>query len=190
MKLTPTASQTVGPFFHLGCTTTHSVSCLAGPDAKGTHIRLICRVFDGEGTPVPDAMIEIWQADAEGKYNHPADPRANGTDPHCSGFGRLATNEDGVCVFETVKPGRVPAEGRELQAPHLNVSVFARGLLTRLVTRVYFDGDAANHECPILALVPADRRGTLLAHSDSVNSNDWHFEIRLCGADETVFFDV
>ena len=128
-SLTPTPSQTVGPFFHLGCTESHSVSCLAGPDAKGERVRLTCRVTDGENAAVPDAMIEIWQADSEGRYNHPADPRADGTDPNCAAYGRLATNGDGICVFETIKPGRVPANDRSLQAPHLNISVFARGVL-------------------------------------------------------------
>jgi protocatechuate 3,4-dioxygenase alpha subunit len=195
MDLTPTPSQTVGPFFHLGCTETHAVSCLAGPEAKGERLRLTCRLFDGEGAPIPDAMIEIWQADSEGRYNHPADPRSGVTDPHCTGYGRLATNKDGCCVFETIKPGRVSTDAGALQAPHLNVSVFARGVLKRLATRIYFAGDTATGECPILALVPEERRGTLMAHPDAHTPDpdtpgDWRFDIHLCGANETVFFDV
>ena len=190
MDLTPTASQTVGPFFHLGCTETHSVRRLAGPDAKGERVRLTCRVFDGEGVPIPDAMIEIWQADSQGRYNHPADPRASGRDPHCSGYGRLATDKDGQCLFETIKPGRVPGDGGALQAPHLNISVFARGVLKRLATRIYFEGDPANVECPVLALVPEERRGTLMAQPDAHSPGNWRFDIHLCGAHETVFFDV
>ncbi|MGH9496735.1 MAG: protocatechuate 3,4-dioxygenase subunit alpha [Candidatus Sulfotelmatobacter sp.] len=190
VDLTPTPSQTVGPFFHLGCTETHSVRFLAGEDAKGERVRVTCRVFDGEGVPIPDAMIEIWQADSQGRYNHPADLRANGKDPDCSGFGRLATDKDGQCVFETIKPGRVPMDDDLLQAPHMNVSVFARGVLKRLATRIYFNGEPANAECPILTLVPEDRRATLMAHPDARGSGNWRFDIHLCGAHETVFFDV
>ena len=187
---TPTPAQTAGPFFHLGCTTTHSVACIASPDAKGERIRLICRVLDGDSAPMDDAMIEIWQADSEGRYNHPADSRAENTDPACGGFGRLATNADGICIFDTIKPGRAAGNGGTLQAPHFNVSVFARGVLKRLATRIYFAGDPANDEDPILALVPEDRRSTLMALSVSSQPGDWHFDLRLCGKDETVFFDV
>jgi len=188
--LTPTPSQTVGPYFHLGCTTTHSVACIAGPEAKGERIRLICRVLDGDGAAVDDAMIEIWQADSEGRYNHPADSRAKGRDPACNGFGRLATDAAGTCVFSTIKPGRAPGNNDTLQAPHFNVSVFARGVLKRLATRIYFANDPANNMDPILALVPEERRSTLMAFSDPHRPGDWHFDVRLCGKDETVFFDV
>ena len=188
--LTPTPSQTVGPFFHLGCTESYSVSCLAAAEAKGERVQLICRVFDGEGAAVPDAMIEIWQADAEGRYNHPADPRNSAADRNCSGYGRLATDKDGRCMFETIKPGRVPMDDGASQAPHLTVSVFARGVLKRLATRIYFDGDAANEECPILALVPEPRRSTLMAKADSSAPGAWHIDIHLSGPKETVFFDV
>jgi protocatechuate 3,4-dioxygenase alpha subunit len=190
MDKVPTPSQTVGPYFHLGCTATHSVICIAGQDAKGERVHLICRVFDGEGVPVNDAMIEIWQADSEGRYNHPADADSEKRDPDCSGFGRMATDSEGACTFDTIKPGRVSADDGRLQAPHLNVSVFARGLLQRLASRIYFDGDPANGECPILALVPEERRSTLLAHPDSAHPGRWHFDIHLCGSGETVFFDV
>jgi protocatechuate 3,4-dioxygenase alpha subunit len=189
MDQAPSPSQTIGPYFHLGCIYTRSLSCLAGPRAKGERMRLICRVLDGDGIPVNDSMIEIWQADSEGKYNHPADPRPGG-DPDCSGFGRLATDKDGTCVFETIKPGRVPGNDDTLQAPHLNVSVFARGVLNRLATRAYFDGDTANPEDSVLALVPEGRRSTLMACSDSAIATDWRFDIHLCGEHETVFFDV
>jgi protocatechuate 3,4-dioxygenase alpha subunit len=195
MNIEPSASQTVGPFFHLGCIDGHSVSCLASDKAKGEHIQLTFRVLDGEGQPVNDAMIEIWQADAQGKYNHPADWQDKIADSHCRGFGRLAIDVNGTCIFETIKPGRVPGNGSTLQAPHLEVSVLARGLLNRLVTRVYFEGDLANAEDPILALVPESRRWTLMAKTlmektDLKNSQRWVFDIHLCGTDETVFFDV
>lgn len=190
MDTTPTPSQTVGPYFHLGCTASHAVNCIAGPAADGEHVSLTCRVLDGEDVPVPDAMIEIWQADAEGRYHHPVDARSPNCDPACNGFGRMATDSEGTCSFETIKPGRVSADGGRMQAPHLNVSVFARGLLQRLATRIYFDADPGNAECPILALVPEERRSTLLAHADPAHPGHWHFDIHLCGSSETVFFDV
>ena len=185
MDLTPTPSQTAGPFLHLGCTQDHSVPCIAGQQAKGEHLQLVCRVIDGDGKPVPDAMIEIWQADADGNYGN----SDAASDPHCGGFGRMPTDEQGSCRFETIKPGRV-SSATGMQAPHLNVSVFARGILNRLATRIYFAGGFTNGECPILALVPEDRRHTLLAHPSGEQAREWHFDIRLCGENETVFFDV
>lgn len=153
-------------------------------------MRLTCRVLDGDGVPVNDAMIEIWQADAAGKYNHPDDSRTESGDPACAGFGRLATDANGGCVFDTVKPGRVPGNRGGMQAPHFSVSVFARGILRRLATRIYFGDDPANDEDPILSLVPAERRHTLMARRDAGHPDEWYFEVRLCGNDETVFFDV
>ena len=134
-------------------------------------MELACRVLDGDGAPVNDAMIELWQADADGGYGL---------------FGRLATKDDGACVFETIRPGR----DRMLQAPHINVSIFARGLLKRAITRIYFAGDAANAEDPVFVLVPEHRRETLLARLDPSNPGRWRFEIHLCGERETVFFDI
>ena len=114
MDLIPTASQTAGPYFHLGMTETRSVSRIAGPQTKGERVWLTCRVIDGDGVPVNDAMVEIWQADAEGKYNHPDDAREKTADPAWLGFGRMATAEDGGCEFETIRPGRVPGSGNAL----------------------------------------------------------------------------
>lgn len=192
MELTPTPSQTVGPFFHLGCTDYASVGSLVTPETKGEIIHLVCRVLDGEGQPVPDAMIEIWQANAEGRYAHPEDTQPKALDPNFNGFGRLATDERGSCSFATIKPGRVPGNDGVLQAQHINVSVFARGVLQRLATRAYFAGDPANTEDPVLALVPADRWSTLLAQRDPADNSRgrWLFDIYLCGEQETVFFDV
>lgn len=186
--LVPTASQTVGPFFHLGCTDCGTVENLVKPETKGERILLTCRVLDGEGVPVNDAMIEIWQANAEGKYDHPDDRQAKALDPTFNGFGRMATDENGVCAFKTIRPGRVPGNNGELQAAHINASVFARGVLKRLATRIYFAGDPSLANDPVLALVPADRRGTLEAKE--TRSGEWNFNIHLCGPDETVFFDV
>jgi protocatechuate 3,4-dioxygenase alpha subunit len=188
--LTPTPSQTVGPFFHLGCTEQASVGSLITPATKGERIQLICRVFDGDGQPVPDAMIEIWQANAEGRYAHPEDTQQKPLDPSFNGFGRLAMDEQGSCIFETIKPGRVSGNDGMLQAPHINVSTFARGILKRLATRIYFAEDSANAEDPVLALVPVERRSTLLAQPDTADKNRWLFNIHLCGKNETVFFDV
>jgi protocatechuate 3,4-dioxygenase, alpha subunit len=186
MDLTPTPSQTVGPYLHLGLTDRESISCLAREGIKGERVWLTFRVLDGEGVPVPDAMIEVWQADAEGNYkNHNAS-----VDTAFCGFGRQATDKDGSCTFESVKPGLVPGRDGTLQAPHINVSVLGRGILKRLSTRAYFAGEAANVEDPILALVPENRRATLFAQPKPARAGHWIFEIRLRGEGETVFFDV
>lgn len=189
MDLIATGSQTVGPFFHLGCSDPFSVPVIAGPLVKGEHLKFICTLYDDEGTLLPDAMIEIWQANADGKYNHPADHQDKEIDSEFRGFGRLASDKGGCCEFETIKPGRVPSWTNTLQAPHLEISVFARGLLKRLVTRAYFAGDPANNEDPVLALVPGDRRETLMAHPGP-QPGAWRFEVHLAGEKETVFFDI
>jgi len=189
MDLVPTPSQTVGPFFQIELTTDeHCVKCIAGPKTKGERARITFRVRDGEGAPVDDAMLEVWQADSTGKYKHPDDPRPGNPDQDWTGFGRLATGDDGTCVLETIKPGCV--RYNTVQAPHVTLAVFARGMLKQLYTRVYFAGDATNEEDPILLLVPAERRDTLMAKPDSARPGHWHFDVRLQGDQETVFFDV
>ena len=195
-----TPSQTVGPFFHYGlpwkgCADLvgdtdigartelfpedHYV--LAKPTAKGEVagevITLEGVVLDAAGEVVPDAMIEIWQADASGRY---ADGSSN---TGFIGFGRASTGEDGVYRFRTVRPGRVDDQ----QAPHIAVGVFGRGLIKRLATRAYFDDEAANADDPILALVPIERRDTLIARKVG---DVWRFDITLQGERETVFFDI
>jgi len=183
-------SQTIGPFYHFGLTTNQALGCLASPGARGEHIRLRFRVLDGDGAPVPDGMIELWQADASGKYHHPADTQEKEPDPSFCGFGRLATDAGGACTFDSVRPGRVPDGRGGCQASHINVSLFTRGMLVRLVTRVYFEGDPALAEDPVLALVPEERRATLLARPDRDAPGQWNFEIRMQGERETVFFDI
>ncbi len=183
-------SQTIGPFYDFALTANEQLGRMAGPDAKGERIRLRIALFDGDGAPVPDGMIELWQADASGKYDHPSDAQDKSPDPAFCGFGRLATNAAGVCQFATIRPGRVPAEGDAWQAPHINVSIFARGLLGHLVTRVYFAGDPALEEDPALALIPANRRQTLIAQPDAMQPGQWNLDIRLQGESETVFFDI
>jgi protocatechuate 3,4-dioxygenase, alpha subunit len=190
LDLTPTPSQTVGPYLHIGLTNRRSVGLIAGPDVKGERVSLRLRLLDGDGAPVPDGMIEIWQANAEGKYNHPEDTTDAAVDPSFLGFGRMPTAADGSCLFETIKPGQVPGLDGKLQAPHLTLGVFGRGLLKRLATRVYFAGEAANDADPVLALVPPERRSTLLAQPDPARPNGWQLDVHLCGEGETVFFDV
>ena len=190
-----TPSQTVGPFLHLGLAPAGYNfrpvfgSSLADPGLAGTHIKIEGCVWDGEGNVVPDALVEIWQADAEGRYAHPADGRALSSNSF-RGFGRAATDAAGRYGFATIKPGTVPGPNGTTQAPHLNLGLFARGLLKRLITRVYFAGEASNAGDPILALVPADRRHTLLAEPDAARPDLFRFDIRLQGRDETVFFDA
>lgn len=190
MDHVPVPSQTVGPFFHLGCTDRHCVASLVSAATKGERLHLKICVLDGDGVPVPDAMIEIWQANSEGKYNHPDDPQKSAVGPGFSGFGRLPTDDKGCCVFETVKPGQVAAHHGGMQASHVNISVFARGVLKRLPTRAYFSGDPALESDPVLALVPKERQETLLLRNSPDQLSKWYFEIRLCGENETVFFDI
>ena len=190
MDLVPSPSQTIGPFFHIYFDAKGVCGCIAGAEAKGEHIQLTCRVVDGDGVPIPDALIELWQTDAQGIFNHPADERHGNADPAVLGFGRLPTDNEGICVFETVRPGRIPAPAGSSYAPHIVVSVFGRGLLKRLVTRIYFAGDSANRDDSVLALVSQGRRETLMAHPDSTRLGLRNFDIRLSGDDETVFFDV
>jgi protocatechuate 3,4-dioxygenase, alpha subunit len=194
MDFVPTSSQTAGPYFHLGMTDTRSVPRIAGPQTKGERVWLTCRVLDGDDAPLSDAMIEIWQADAEGRYNHPDDVRnedgAERGDGSWLGFGRMPTALDGSCEFETIKPGRVRGVGNQAQAPHLNVAIFARGMLKQLYTRIYFADDPSNPEDAVMALVPSSRRETLIAQPDPAQPGHWRFDIHLQGDLETVFFDV
>lgn len=200
-----TPSQTVGPFFAFGLTP-HS-RCdwkpsdrydwkdtvganLVTPDASGRKIRIEGRVLDGDGVPINDAMVEIWQADAQGHYAHPRDTRAR---PNTSfkGFGRSATDKDGVYVFDTIKPGRVPGPDGKMQAPHIVFCIFSRGMLRQVYTRLYFSDEPSNAEDPILALVPAERRGTLIAHRQGDGEPAvYRFDIRVQGENETVFFEI
>lgn len=187
-------SQTVGPFFHYGLTPGEAYpnvpasadGRVAGDGTAGEHIVVTGRVFDGAREPVPDAMIEIWQADSEGRYAHPNDGRPRASNSFM-GFGRSDTKADGTYRFETIKPGRVPGPGGRDQAPHLVVAVFGRGMLKQLYTRCYFDGEASNADDAILGLVPPDRRHTLIARREG---STYRLDIRLQGDDETVFFDV
>jgi protocatechuate 3,4-dioxygenase alpha subunit len=180
-----TPSQTVGPFLAIG------LPWPDGPDvvAPGTPgaITIGGRVLDGAGEPVPDALVETWQAAPDGSFAHPDDPRGGG-DPRFRGFGRCGTDAGGRYHIATLRPGAFPAAaGGGTEAPHLDVSVFARGLLDRVVTRIYFaDEAAANAADPVLELT-GDRRETLVARADN---GVLRFDIRLQGEGETVFFEL
>ncbi len=183
-----TPFQTVGPFFDFALDFPGG-GAVATADTQGARVSIEGAVLDGAGEPIPDALIEIWQANAAGRYHHPDDARELPVDPNFDGFGRVATDAAGRFSFDTIKPGRVPGPGGGLQAPHIIVSVLGRGILTRLVTRIYFDDDpAANGEDAILGLVPPHRRQTLLAQTKG--DGRYRFDIIVQGENETVFFDV
>jgi len=196
MSRSVTAPQTIGPFFHRALLHEdghREWNDLAARGAAGERVAIEGRVIDGDGAPVGDAMLEVWQANAAGRYDHPDDRRENRTlDPKFHGFGRVATDSDGRFRLRTVKPGPVPGIGDAPQAPHLNVSVFARGLLKRLVTRIYFPGDPLNEADPLLSALPAARRATLIARVADGGAAErvLHFDVVLQGDDETVFLDV
>jgi protocatechuate 3,4-dioxygenase alpha subunit len=200
-----TPSQTVGPFFayglapHSRCdwqpSDTYDWKQTAGsnlvtPDATGTRIRIEGRITDGDGIGINDAMIEIWQADAQGRYAAQRDTRAR-PNTQFKGFGRSATDKNGEFSFDTVKPGSVLGPEGKPQAPHIVVCIYSRGMLRQLYTRLYFSDESSNSSDPILALVPGDRRDTLIAHKQSHEGhNVYRFDIRVQGGGETVFFDI
>jgi len=194
-----TPSQTVGPYFAYGLTPEQYRypyrSAVTGHplqrDTEGERIRIEGRVLDGNDEPIPDAMVEIWQANAHGRYNHPADQRQdNRLDPNFKGFSRTGTGTDPEqrFVIETIKPGAI-GDG---QAPHLNLILFMRGLLTHLYGRIYFSDEVeANAADPVLSQVPSDRRATLIAERDETPGGVvYRLDLHMQGPDETVFFDV
>ncbi len=200
-----TPSQTVGPFFAYGLTPkgrcewapngSYSWKETVGdnlitPDATGQKIHIEGRITDGDGVQINDAMIEIWQADSQGRYLHARgeQPRPNAK---FTGFGRSATDKNGVFGFDTVKPGAVAGPNGKSQAPHIVVCIFSRGMLRQIYTRLYFSDEAANATDSILNLVPADRRGTLIAHKEAgTEPSCYRFDIHVQGDNETVFFDI
>lgn len=207
-----TPSQTVGPFFHYGLPwkggadlvgqsemgarpelfpEEHYLLNLSAPKdtPQGDVIEIAGRVLDGNGDPIGDAMIEIWQANAAGRYRSEDDPREDiAIDPGFIGFGRASTDDKGIYRFRTIMPGRVPGPGNTLQAPHIALSVFGRGLVKRLATRFYFDGAPGNDTDPILVLVPEQRRATLIAQRRE--DGTWWLDIVIQGEMETVFLDL
>lgn len=191
MERKQTPSQTVGPFFHYGLMVGEDLNILVGDQARGDRILIKGQITDGEGQPVPDAMVEIWQADSDGYHRHPSDPNHKKADPHFKGFGRADTTKNGTFTFKTVKPGVVAFDAQSNQAPHINVRVFSRGMLIHAYTRLYFsDEDEANQHDPVLNLVDADRQHTLIAvKQETGDLPTYCFNIRLQGDDETVFLN-
>jgi len=187
MTLNATTSHTVGPYYHIGLTWLNRED-LASAGTLGERVAITGQVVDGNGEGVNDAMLEVWQANAAGKYDHPEDDQDKALDPNFAGFGRVPVDGEGRFRFSTIKPGSVPGLKGTTQAPHLVVLVFARGLVKHLLTRIYFDGEAANGDDPLLASVPAERRHTLVAKTDASGVYQWN--VILQGTDEeTVFFD-
>jgi protocatechuate 3,4-dioxygenase, alpha subunit len=181
MSRVPTASQTVGPFFSIGLSALcrENIGCA---DEKGERVKICGQVWDGDGKPVPDAVLEIWQAGEDGCKNSPEDVP--------NGFARIATNERGEFRFTTSKPeARREADGT-VHAPHAVVLVLMRGLLRHLVTRVYFGGAAEISEDAVMRLVPPERRETLIASPSPEGGDEWRWDIRLQGEKETAFFEA
>ena len=187
MSRAVTPSQTIGPFYW-GTIVNTCHADLAPNGVAGERIEIVLALHDVAGAIVTDGLFELWQANSHGRYNHPDDRRNLPLDAGFEGYGRASTDGSGFARFSTVKPGRVPWPEGGLQAPHINVSLFARGVLNRLATRLYFDGDPALAEDPVLKLVEPARRATLIAKRD--DKGVWRLPIHLGGPNETVFFDV
>jgi protocatechuate 3,4-dioxygenase, alpha subunit len=189
VEITP--SQTVGPYLSLGLPWPEGPFVV--PEGTTGAITIAGRVFDGNNQPLPDALVETWQADENGRFNHPGDPRGaveSGT-AGFRGFGRCATDSEGRYRIVTVRPGSLPTPEGGVEAPHLDVNVFARGLLNRVVTRIYFPDESLNASDPVLAGIDPERRETLIAVAPpGSGGNEFRFDIRLQGGRETVFFDV
>jgi protocatechuate 3,4-dioxygenase, alpha subunit len=201
--LKETASQTAGPYVHIGLIPgmagfdifeKNFSNVLVGPDTKGERITLQGRVLDGTGTPLRDVLLEIWQANAAGRYNHPADRSTGELDENFRGWGRAGSDFDsGLITFETIRPGVTLDKAGRRCAPHINVWIVARGINVGLNTRLYFsDEEAANATDPVLSLIEQPvRRSTLIAkRSEQGGKTVYSFTINLQGSDETVFFDV
>ena len=179
--------QTVGPFFSIGFDWLNCTNI--GADAQGSRVAIRGRILDGDGHGVPDAFLEIWQADAQGKYCEQPSGDEVVNAKKFFGFARVPTNQNGEFSITTIQPGRVPGHGGKPQAPHLNISIFMRGLLRRLVTRMYFPDDAANEADSVLTTVPLQRRATLIARNADNDKSILYWDVHLQGEQETVFFE-
>jgi protocatechuate 3,4-dioxygenase, alpha subunit len=189
MSLRATTSQTVGPYFKIGLQWLNRDN-LVGEGVSGERVTIQGRVFDGDGVPVPDAILEIWQANAHGKYDHPEDTQDKPLESGFKGYGRVPVTAAGLFRFATIKPGSVPGPKGGEQAPHLLVSVFMRGVLRRMVTRIYFPDEPRNAADFILNLVEPARRPTLIAKKSAGAPGTLEWNVVLQGSDETVFFDL
>ncbi len=189
MKQTP--SQTVGPFYSIGLTRA-LMNALASENAEGERIRIEGQVFDGDGNVVPDALVEIWQANSYGRYNHPEDIQEKPLDANFLGWARSGTDKNGGFFFETIKPGPVPGNDESVQAPHVNVCVMARGMLVHAFTRIYFADEKLNDSDPVLNSIKnkARRKTLIAARGEKDGQAVYRFDIRLQGENETVFFDM
>jgi protocatechuate 3,4-dioxygenase alpha subunit len=189
MSVPATTWQTVGPFFSIGFSWLYRDN-LAGPGVSGERVEISGRILDGDGNPVPDGIVEIWQVNSQGKYAHPDDPQEKKVEEGFIGYGRVPTDGSGRFRFKTIKPGRVPGPDGSLQAPHLEISIFTRGLLRRLITRIYFPDEASNAEDFALGLVEPGRRETLVAKRIGEQAGELEWNVKLQGVGETVFFDI
>jgi protocatechuate 3,4-dioxygenase, alpha subunit len=185
MSLRASTSQTIGPYLRIGLEWM-VIEDLAPAGVAGERVRIEGRVIDGNANPVNDAAVEVWQANSHGRYASPEDVQDKPLERGFRGYGRSLTDDAGAFRFRTIKPGRVPGPDGKLQAPHLAVTIFMRGLLKQLQTRMYFPDDPANTDDPVLALVPAERRSTLIARR---NGDVLEWNVLLQGKGETVFFD-
>lgn len=185
--------QTIGPFFNRGLLQgdESDLTNAGSQPPDGQIIEVTGVVFEETGNPVPSAVLEIWQANAQGRYDHPGDQSAAPLDPNFKGFGRAISDIEGVFRFRTIMPGPVPGPGNTLQAPHLAMSIHSAGLLRRLITRVYFDGNSENADDPILnSIDDTEHRATLIAKKrDGADNPVYEFNIKLRGDGETAFFE-
>jgi protocatechuate 3,4-dioxygenase alpha subunit len=188
MKLRASTWQTVGPFFSIGMKHRY-LADIAGADSAGERIAVAGRVLDGDKAPISDAVLEIWQANAYGKYAHSEDAQDKPLDPTFLGHGRIPTNIDGAFAFTTIKPGSVDLPDGRPQAPHLVVGLMMRGLLRRLTTRIYFPGEPLNESDEILQRVDPARRKTLLLAPHAARTGHFRWDVHMQGEAETVFFD-
>jgi protocatechuate 3,4-dioxygenase alpha subunit len=186
VSLRASTSQTIGPYLRIGLEWM-VIEDLAPQGVAGERVRIEGRVLDADGKPVNDAALEIWQANSQGKYASPEDPQDKPVERAFRGYGRSLTDDAGAFRFRTIKPGRVPGPEGKLQAPHITVTIFMRGLLKQLQTRIYFPDEAANADDPVLNLVPAERRASLVAKNRADGVLEWN--VVLQGENETVFFD-
>src|SRR5688500_4976723 len=186
-ELTP--FQPVGPYFHVMLRDELlGFASLVTGQTRGHRISIEGTVRDGSEAPLADGLVEIWQADAEGRYRHSEDPASGSVDPAFGGYGRAATDAQGRFRFDTIRPGRVAGPDGQLQAPHILMAILAPGILTRYWTRLYFENERSNATDQVLQLVPPARRDTLLAREESTGR--YRFDVIIQGAGETVFFEA